>query len=571
MLKKQSATNQAAEYIKKDILSGKYKVGEKYLSENELCRILTVSRTTVREAVRVVTAMGLLEIRSGCGAFVSSTDERDLSVTDFASWNYSKEEMEEVLFALEPLAAELAAKYASEEDIINALGTQALLERAFFEERDISGYDIIFHNALYAASHNTLLFDLISGIYKKMGSLPHNERVLSEHKAILDAMVMHNPEEAKAAMEKHIRCKKTIRNGEKYMTELWNKNTPFPEFEKIGKINGIKHINIHTVEEEGYHFLLGSAIVRFGDTFFASWAHSWREENDSKSILAEKRSEDGGKTWSEIIPIAAVSDGFARSHGVYCNHNGKLYAFCPRAKFDVITEYPELKMEGYVLGDDGRFECIGIVLDDGFWPMTEPFALDNGNLLMPGLYVDGGYNDKSKAAVAICDGVDLSKWEMVTIPNPDGYNYWGETAVIKRPDHLLAISRASGSLNALVSTSYDEGKTWSALSESNLPISQSKMCAGTLSNGISYLVFNMADRGYRDTLAIAIGRDTFEKIYIIRDGFDEKPKYQPSNEWSYPYAFEDTSAGILYITYNHNKENNVVSAIPLESLTLGDK
>ncbi len=352
------------------------------------------------------------------------------------------------------------------------------------------------------------------------------------------------------------------------MIELWNKNIPFPAFSEIAEVKGMKHITSHAAGEEGYHFLLGSAIIKHKGTIYASWANSWREENDKHSILAERRSEDGGKTWSEIIAIAGPENGYARSHGVYLEHNGKLYAFCPKAKYDDIAAYPDLKMEGYLLGEDGKYEYLGVVLDDDFWPMCEPISLDDGSLLMPGLHTGGGFGPNNCAAVALCDGRDLTKWEMVKIPNPDGYEYWGETTVIKYPDRLLAISRASGTLNALVSTSLDGGKTWSGLSESNLPISQSKMCGGVLSNGLSYLVFNMAERGYRDTLAITVGKDTFEKIYIIRDGFDQKPKYQPSNEWSYPYAYEDKESGLLYVTYNHDKEDNEISVIPISSLSL---
>ena len=343
------------------------------------------------------------------------------------------------------------------------------------------------------------------------------------------------------------------------MYKLWN-GAVFPKFEEMSPIKNIEYANAHTAIEGEYQFLLGAAIIKHKSVLYASWGNSLRNENDDNTILAGARSYDGGKTWVEYERISKKDKGFGRSHGVFFEHSGRLYAFCPKAKYDKIDAYPDLKTEGYLLNDNGVWECLGIVIDNDFWPMCEPIYLDNGNILMAGLKSDG------QAAVAICAPNDLTKWEMKTIPNPNGIEYWGETTVLKYPDRLLAIIRKGKDLYALVSESYDNGVTWSGIEESNFKITSSKMYAGNLSNGKSYLVFSSKVKGYRDTMCIAIGKEGFDKSFIIRHGFDKPPRFWKRNEWSYPYAYEDKETQKLYVAYAKNKEDCEVAIIPIESL-----
>ena len=345
------------------------------------------------------------------------------------------------------------------------------------------------------------------------------------------------------------------------MRNLWKKDIPFPAFEEAGMVKGAEYRSLHTAEENGYHFLLGAAVIRHQDVLRVSWANSWRRENDDQTILAERCSVDDGKNWSDVTVIARAEGGYGRSHGVYFSYEGKLYVFCPRARYDRIDRYPDLQMEGYVLNENGTYDALGVVLAEDFWPMCEPIFLENGTLLMAGLKTDD-----ASAAVALCDGKDITRWEMKKIPNPENFSYWGETTVLKFADRLLAVVRGGNTAHALVSESLDNGNTWSPLAGSNFPISHSKMYAGTLSTGKNYLIFSMRGRGYRDTLAIAVGYDNFDKIYIIRDGFDAPPKYMAKNEWCYPYAYEDTAAKKLYVVYAKNKEDCEMAVLPVENL-----
>lgn len=344
------------------------------------------------------------------------------------------------------------------------------------------------------------------------------------------------------------------------MYSLWSEQKKFPECEEMLKIKDIEYVNVHTAIKDEYQFLLGAAIIKYKDKLYSSWGNSFRGENDDNTIIAQKCSLDGGKTWNDYRKISKTDKGFGRSHGVYFEYEGNLYAFCPKAKYDKIDAYPDLKMEAYKLEKTGEWTCLDVVLDEDFWPMCEPIKLDNGGFLMAGLKTD-----TAEAAVALCDGKDLTKWEMKTIPNPENYEYWGETTVLKQKDKLIAIVRGGkGAECILISESYDNGATWSGLEKSNFEISNSKMYAGTLSNGSNYLVFNAKSEKYRETLCIATGKELFDKVYLIRHGFEEPPVFWNINEWCYPYAYE--ADGNLYVVYAKNKEDCELAIIPIESL-----
>ena len=346
------------------------------------------------------------------------------------------------------------------------------------------------------------------------------------------------------------------------MYHLWDGKDRFPAPGEMKSIRGIEYINVHTAIAGAYQFLLGAAIIRYNGVMYASWGNSFRNENDNNTILAEKCSSDNGHTWTDYRQISRTDSGFGRSHGVYFEHKDKLYVFCPKARYDQVNSYPDLKMEAYVLETDDTWTYLGVVLDDAFWPMCEPIALDNGTLLMAGLLP---YS--RSAAVALCEDGDLTKWRAIEIPNPNGFWYWGETTVLKQKDKLLALSRGGREAQCvLVSESYDNGNTWSGLERSDLESTDTKMYAGTLANGMQYLVFNAKSEKYRETLCITVGNGAFERVYLIRHGFDTKPRHQRVNEWCYPYAWEDRAAGKLYVIYAKNKEDCELAIIPLESL-----
>ena len=340
------------------------------------------------------------------------------------------------------------------------------------------------------------------------------------------------------------------------------------------EIEGIEHHIMHKAIPGKYHFLLGPAITKHNGVFRASWSNSWRSENDNNTILTEGCSYDGGRTWQDEHVISKKEEGLGRSHGIYFKHEDKLYVFCPVASYDK-NLYPDLKMEAYLLNGKGEYDCLGTVQDDEFWPMCDPITLDDGTLLMPGLkcYVTEKYA-YGLPCVALCDGKDLTKWTLSIIPDKNGLCEWGETSVLKLKDSLIAVVRPNLQRHALISYSFDNGKSWTDLVESNFEISASKTYSGTLSNGVNYIVFTVKgeEKYTRNTLAIGIGKDgVFSNVYVIRNGFEETPQFGFNKEWCYPYAYEDIDEGKLYVVYSKNKQDAELAIIPIESLKVAKK
>jgi hypothetical protein len=189
--------------------------------------------------------------------------------------------------------------------------------------------------------------------------------------------------------------------------------------------------------------------------------------------------------------------------------------------------------------------------------MTEPVKMDNGNWLMPGIRVGDG----NPAAVAISEGGDLKKWDLVVIPRAGGLgSMWGESSVIVDGACVVNISRYGEKAQALAAMSRDYGRTWTPMSETDLPMVTSKPCAGTLSTGQRYLIATTtADTGKRRApLTIAVsspGEERFSKVFVIRHAeFPQGPGESHANaSLAYPYAIEHD--GKLYVGYSNNGGN----------------
>ena len=217
-MKKLSASEIAAKEIKADILSGGYRVGDKYLPEVELCGKLGVSRTTVREAMKLLQAVGMLELKPGRGAFVAICEEAGLNehaIDRVFSGKDDFTELSEVRMGIEPTTAKYAAERAVEDEIFKLFGILEFFEKAY-EANDVLGMvnaDEKFHNAIASAAHNALyckLYEQMTSALREckggLFSVANNGKAaVQEHRAMAEAIAEHDGGKAFEAMETHIR------------------------------------------------------------------------------------------------------------------------------------------------------------------------------------------------------------------------------------------------------------------------------------------------------------------------------------------------------------------------------
>jgi DNA-binding FadR family transcriptional regulator len=207
----------AIEQIKDLIVGQKLQPGSKLPSERELVRDLRISRASVREALRILEIMGLVEVSPGKGSYVKGlTGDLFIPLSTWISTH--KETLNnhfEARLVLEPAAAGFAALRASENDIWKL--NRAL---AAFKEKlggdDIVGLinlDIQFHGLIGAATGNKtlkLLMDTITrflfdGWKATLRVQGRPRKTVTEHEKILTAIMQRDEKQARLAMERHLR------------------------------------------------------------------------------------------------------------------------------------------------------------------------------------------------------------------------------------------------------------------------------------------------------------------------------------------------------------------------------
>lgn len=214
MYDKTVLSEKIAHNITQMILEKELKPGDKLPNELELTKNLNVSRSTVREAIKILASTNILEIKRGKGTFVSKKPgvaKDPLGVT-FMEQKDLILYLFETRLIIEPNIAALAAERAIDTDIIR-------MEEAFLRlKKDIKNYDnhtnsdIKFHNAIAKASHNPfinrivpIINDCISKGYLETKDIPESgDEVIRYHEIILRAIKNKNIHEAKKAMNDHI-------------------------------------------------------------------------------------------------------------------------------------------------------------------------------------------------------------------------------------------------------------------------------------------------------------------------------------------------------------------------------
>jgi DNA-binding FadR family transcriptional regulator len=156
---------QTIEQLSRLIESGEWEVGERIPAEADLAAALGVGRNTVREAVRALAHLGVLDVRHGAGTFVVSTSSVSGPVRRLLA-DSEVRHVTEVRRALEVEAARLATQRRTRADLTRL--SKALERRdAAWDRNDAAGWaadDAAFHALLVAASHNPLLVQLYDDV-----------------------------------------------------------------------------------------------------------------------------------------------------------------------------------------------------------------------------------------------------------------------------------------------------------------------------------------------------------------------------------------------------------------------
>lgn len=194
-MKKNLVYQIAADILKSIVETGQFHVGDKIPSENELSKSYNVSRSTIREALKLLSVQGYLRSSQGKGTFVC----KDSPITDSVgiSDNMLKKARVKDLFEarliFEPGTAAIACVRASDEEIEEILAIGYEVERLILSGQDRTVSDQRFHQALIKAAHNGFLLQLLPIIDASVSEtilFGSSEKAIADHTLRDHAMIM---------------------------------------------------------------------------------------------------------------------------------------------------------------------------------------------------------------------------------------------------------------------------------------------------------------------------------------------------------------------------------------------
>lgn len=337
---------------------------------------------------------------------------------------------------------------------------------------------------------------------------------------------------------------------------------------------GIEHIAVYTAEAGESQYNHGAVLYAFADTLYLQWQSSRRDEDAADTSVLFARSRDGAH-WSEPAVLENARDNAVVTSGGWWSAGDTLYAF--------INVWPnDLQPRGghveVLASSDGEhWENIGRPTFADGSPLDGVIEQDfhryqNDRIVtalhrQPGLRATPIYTDDVSA---------LSGWKPGAFANlsvEKAVSRELEPSSFQREDGALVMvfRDQQSSFRVLASLSRDNGETWSRAEPTNLPDSRAKQSAGNLPDGSAYLVNNPSGSKTREPLAITLSRDgiMFDRAFLLRAGGEQLagPRYEglyKRKGFSYPKSF--VWRDHLYVAYGENKEDIVVTRVPVTSL-----
>lgn len=198
-----SLAEETAEKLKKMILEEeKYKPGERLPNESSLSELLNVSRTSIREAVKILIAGNILEIRRGIGTFVKDNPGAASNLFDMIYLSDKKQDLRDSLnlrLILEPVMIKHTIDMASEDELEKIIYYEEKCRKAILDNNKYYDYDAKFHEALACASHNKVFEQLTPLLHQSITIINHSikdsniidsfrENAFIYHKKIVDSI-----------------------------------------------------------------------------------------------------------------------------------------------------------------------------------------------------------------------------------------------------------------------------------------------------------------------------------------------------------------------------------------------
>lgn len=208
-LEREDLQDSIIQEIKRHIYKNELKPGDSLPSQQKMAELLGASRTSIREAMKTMEALGLVRVINGKGIFVEQIDNSFYEGEKNNS--YRLKMLMEAFYvrrALEGAAIEAAAKIASDKELEELSDILKMVEEKYYKHEDQAELDLMFHKRILELSGNNLLIHMTSNlIWRSSGlwSLSDDEAdILNDsipsHRTVMDYMLERN---YKKALEAH--------------------------------------------------------------------------------------------------------------------------------------------------------------------------------------------------------------------------------------------------------------------------------------------------------------------------------------------------------------------------------
>jgi len=209
-IKNGSLAKTVMEQIEEAMLNKELLPGDRLPTESELCKRVGVGKSSVREAIKMLEALGVIEIRQGDGTYIaSSISERSINPLIFQLLiDYGNNaDILELRSMFEPAYVLLAMEKASQEDINRIKKVQEEFKKKVGCVTQTADDDIAFHIAILEATHNafiirigtTIMHLFLASITSSMKNIP--QQAVTDHENILKAFIAKDKEALLSAVE----------------------------------------------------------------------------------------------------------------------------------------------------------------------------------------------------------------------------------------------------------------------------------------------------------------------------------------------------------------------------------
>lgn len=216
-IRREPLATEIARRLVEYLLSGEVGPGERMPSERQLAQAFGVGRSAMREAIKSLSLIGLVEVRHGDGTYLRKTQGSLLP--QVIEWGLllgepRTRDLVEARQKIESVIAALAADRRSEEDLAELRRLLGRMKELAASGDDVAAFveaDVGFHLRLANASRNTALHDVLAGVQAllrvwigRVFAAGHTDVSYREHVPILEAVERGDPAAAQAAMEAHM-------------------------------------------------------------------------------------------------------------------------------------------------------------------------------------------------------------------------------------------------------------------------------------------------------------------------------------------------------------------------------